>query len=229
MISSILKKSGVKIRPYLSPEVAFLGFIEDFRKFNVDSPGKVFLRSGPKDPESGLRPREVLGLAIMSNVARFLSGDEWTPGYLVNADGKELPEDVAHDGVILCTSGPRKNAMMHFEQTMATLRARNATPHDIEAAVLKEVGRKSGRGDQYVEGMALIIQVDYIGELGDLRKLAADVSSSSYKAIYLIALASEKLKDFVCVILKSPGDTLGPVSVNFNRSNGKPDVARKHK
>jgi hypothetical protein len=229
MNNSLLGKAGIKIRPYLSAEVAFLGFIEDFRKFNINSSQKVFLRNGPKDPESGLRPREVLGLAIMANVARFLSGDEWTPGYLVNTDGKELPEDVAHDGVILCTSGPRKNAMMHFEQTMATLVARDATPHDIEVAVLKEVGRKSGRGDQYVDGMALIIQVDYIGELGDLRKLAADVSSSAYKAIYLIALASEKLKDFVCVILKSPGDTPGPLSVNFNRRDGKPNIARMYK
>jgi hypothetical protein len=228
-MNPLLEKAGIKIRPYLSAETAFLGFIEDFRKFNTDSSRKVFLRNGPKDPESGLRPREVLGLAIMANVARFLSGDEWKPGYLVDADGKELPEDVAHDGVILCTSGPLKNVMMHFEQTMATLVARDATPYDIEAAVLKEVGRKSGRGDQYVEGMALVIQVDYIGKLGDLRRLAADVSSSAYKAIYLIALVSEKLKDFVCVILKSPGDTLGPISVNFNRTDGKPDVTRMHK
>lgn len=224
----LLEKAGTKIRPYLSAETAFLGFIADFRKFNTDSSRKVFLRNGPKDPESGLRPREVLGLAIMANVARFLSGDEWTPGYLVDANAKGLPENIAHDGVILCTSGPRKNAMMHFEQTMATLVAHDATPHDIEAAVLKEVGRKSDRGAQYVEGMALVIQVDYIGELGDLRKLVADVSSSAYQAIYLIALASEKLKDFVCVILKSPGDTLGPISVNFNRTDGRPDVARKY-
>lgn len=223
------EKRNFKIRPYISAEAAFLGFIEDFHKFKTNTPHKAFLRNGPKDPESGLRPREVLGIAIMANVARFLSGDKWVPGYLVDSEGKELPEDVAHDGVILCTSGPRKSAVMHFEQTMATSLARHATPDNIEAAVSKEVSRKSARGNDYVEGMALIIMVDYDGELNDLRKLAANISDSAYKAIYLIASASEKFKDFICVILKSPGDTLGPLNVNFNRPDGKPDVARKNK
>jgi|GEM_PF-5538803 len=111
---------------------------------------------------------------------------------------------------------------------MATSVARYATPHDIEAAVLKETDRKSKRGDKYVNGMTLVIMVDYNGELGDLKKLAIDISDSTYKAIYLIASASEKLKDFVCIVLKSPGDILGPLSVNFNRPDGKADVARKY-
>src|SRR4051812_25480460 len=97
-----------KIRPYVSAEEAFLGFIEDLNKFTATAkPGRSFLRDGPKDPESGLRPREVLGLAVMANVAMFLSDDSWVPGYLVDSDGGDLPERVAHDGVILCTSGPR--------------------------------------------------------------------------------------------------------------------------
>lgn len=223
-----MKVTNVKIRPYISAEEAFLGFVGDLRKFNIDFPKRVFLRDGPKDKESGLRPREVLGLTIMANVARFQSGDDWTPGYLVSTEGKELPEDIAHDGVILCVSGPRRNAMMHFEQTMATSVARHATPHDLAAAVLKEARRKSGRGDQYVGGMALIVMVDYDGELSDLRGLATNVSNLAYETIFLIACVSEKLKNFVCVILKSPGDTLGPLSVNFDRSDGKPDVTRKY-
>lgn len=71
------EKRNFKVRPYISAEVAFLGFIEDFHKFNTNTPHKAFLRNGPKDPESGLRPREVLGIAIMANVAMFLSGDKW--------------------------------------------------------------------------------------------------------------------------------------------------------
>jgi hypothetical protein len=217
-----------KIRPYLSASKAFLGFAEDFLEFRTNSSGGVFLRNGPKDPETDLRPREVIGLVIAANVAAFLSGDDWTPGYLVTAEGENLPENIAHDGLILCASGSRKNTFMHFEQTMATEVARDATPNSIEAAVLKEVGRKSSRNQGYIGNTGLIILVDYSGELNDLKKLAADVSGSPYKAIYLIAQTSDDFKDFVCVILKSPGDTLGPIHLSFKRTDGKPDISRLH-
>jgi hypothetical protein len=228
LLKDIVAEYGpLKIRPYLSAEKAFLGFIEDLNEFNTASPHRVFLREGPKDTESGLRPREILGLVIIANVAMFLTDDVWVPGYLIDHSGKELPEDVAHDGVIKCISGPQKGSMMHFEQALATSVAHHATPDDIEAAVLMEAGRKSEHGTNYTDGMALVVMVDYPGRLGDLRKLATDISDSNYKTIYLIANTSEKLKDFVCVILKSPGDTLGPIDVNFIRPDGKPDVKRK--
>lgn len=67
--------------PYLSAEVAFLGFANDFKDYIAANPGKPYLRSGPKDSVSTLRPCEVLGLAIAANVAIFLSGDTWVPGY----------------------------------------------------------------------------------------------------------------------------------------------------
>lgn len=137
-----------------------------------------------------------------------------------------LPEDEAHDGGIRCTSGSRTGAFMHFEQAMATEVAANAIPDDIEGAIIHEVNRKSNRGDDYVTKTGLLLFVDYNGVLGNLRKLAVDVSGSRYKAIYLICSTSPKLKDFVCVILKSPGDTLGPISVKFNRTDGVADVSR---
>ena len=212
--------------PYISAEEAFLGFMSDFKAFKNDNPNKVYLRSGPKDPVSGLRPREILGLIIMANVAMSESGDSWVPGWLVNKDGKPLPERVAHDGAIRCTSGPRKDVFMRFEQTMATEVASDASPEDIEAAILREINRKSSNDEDYVRGTALIILVDYIGQLSDLRKLAGSVSESAYRAIYLICVVSEQLKDFVCVILKSQSDTLGPISVRFGRPDGKPNVGR---
>ncbi len=230
LLKDIVAEYGpLKIRPYLSAERAFLGFIEDLNEFNAVSLHKSFLREGPKDVESGLRPREILGLVIVANMAMFLTDDVWVPGYLTDVNGKELPEDVAHDGVIQCISGPRKGSIMHFEQALTTSLAHNAMPDDIEAAILMEAGRKSERGIKYTDGMALIVMVDYPGELSDLRKLAADISDSNYKTIYLIANTSEKLKDFVCVILKSPGDTLGSIDVNFNRPDGRPDIDRKLK
>jgi hypothetical protein len=214
--------------PYLSAEVAFLGFANDFRDFIAAHPSKPYLRSGPKDSTSTLRPREVLGLAIAANVAMYLSGYTWVPGYFVAVDGTMLPEDEAHDGGIRCTSGPKAGSFMHFEQAMATEVARNATPDDIEGAIIHEVNRKSERGDEYVANTGLLLFVDYNGVLGDLRKLAQDVSGSSYKAIYLICSTSSKLKDFVCVILKSPGDKLGSIGVKFDRPDGVADVSRLH-
>lgn len=215
-----------KIKPYISTETAFLGFMEDFKAFIESNTGKAYLRTGPKDPTSDLRPREIIGLVIMANVAMFESKDTWVPGWLVDANGNQLPEDVAHDGVIYCTSGSRKGAFMHFEQAMATEVAADASPEDIEAAILREAKRKSNRDKKYVEGTALILLVDYAGELSDLRKLAGSISESAYEAIYLIGVASEKFKDFICVTLKNPLDTLGPISIKFDRRDGKPDVAR---
>lgn len=220
--------SPKKFVPYLSAEVAFLSFATDFKDFVAANPSKPYLRSGPKDTSSTLRPREILGLAIAANVAMYLSGDTWVPGYFVAADGTQLPEDEAHDGGIRCTTGTRTGDFMHFEQAMATEVAADATPDDIEGAIIREASRKSARGDDYVGNTGLMLFVDYNGVLGDLRKLANDVSGSNYQAIYLICLTSPKLKDFVCVILKSPGDTLGPISVKFDRLDGVADVARLH-
>jgi hypothetical protein len=214
--------------PYISAEEAFLAFANDFKVYMAANPGKPYLRSGPKDSTSTLRPREILGVAIAANVAMFLSGDNWVPGFFVAADGSMLPEDEAHDGGIRCTSGPRAGTYMHFEQAMATEVAANATPDNIEDAIIHELNRKSERGDDYVGKTGLLLFVDYNGVLGDLRKLADDVSNNNYKAIYLICSTSPKLKDFVCVILKSPGDTLGPISVKFDRLDGVADVARLH-
>jgi hypothetical protein len=217
-----------KFYPYISTEVAFLGFIEDFNNFNKNNNGKVYLRNGPKDPTSGLRPREILGLIIIANVAMFESGDEWVPGWLVDTDGKSLPERTAHDGVIRCTSGPRKGAYMHFEQTMATLKDKDASPHDIESAILRVASRKANEGEDYIRGTVLIILVDYVGRLKDLRKLSGSVSESPYSAVYLIGIISEQFRDFICVTLKSPSDKIGPIAVKFNRPDGIPDVARMY-
>lgn len=218
--------SGKKLYPYVSTEIAFLSFIEDFKDFQEKKPNKIYLRDGPKDPMSGLRPREILGLIIMANLAMFLSGDVWVPGWLVAPDEKLLPEDIAHDGAIRCISGPREGKYMHIEQVMATEVANNASPEDIESAILREAKRKSSKGEKYVGNTALVIFVDYTGKLSNLRELSSNISESTYKAVYLIANLSEKLKDFVCVILKNPGDTLGPIKLEFNRSDGKPDIAR---
>jgi hypothetical protein len=162
----------------------------------------------------------------MANVAMFLSGDTWVPGWLVDASGKPLPEDIAHDGAIRCISGFRNGKYMHFEQAMATKVARNASPENIESAILREASRKSVKGIDYVGDTALLILVDYDGELSDLKKLSNDISETAYKAIYLIAILSEQLKDFVCVTLKNPADILGPIKLEFNRLDGKPDLAR---
>lgn len=217
-----------KFVPYLSAEAAFLAFATDFKDYSMAHPGKPYLRCGPKDPTSTLRPREILCLAIAANVAMFLSGDTWTPGFYVTEDGSLLPEDTAHDGGIRCVDGTRTGAFMHFEQAMATEVAANATSDDIEGAIIHEVNRKSARGNEYVGNTGLMLLVDYNGMLGNLRQLAHDVSGSNYKAIYLICSTSPKLKDFVCVILKSPGDTLGPISIKFNSKDGIADVARLH-
>jgi hypothetical protein len=215
-----------KFFPYLSTEIAFLSFMEDFNDFRAKHPNKVYLRSGQKDPTSSLRPRETLGTVIMANVAKFLSGDTWVPGWIVDEDGKPLPENIAHDGAIRSISGKRKGKFMRFEQVMATEVAADATPNSIEDAIIREATRKSAKGDDYVGENALVILADYVGQLSDLQKLAKDVSNSKFQAIYLLCMASPDFKDFICVILKNPADTLGPISVKFNRPDGVADVDR---
>jgi hypothetical protein len=161
----------------------------------------------------------------MANLAIFESRDSWVPCWLVDSDGNDLPEDVALDGAIRCTSGVKKNAYMRFEQIMATEVASDASPLEIETAVIKAVEKKSSRGHEYVDGISLIVFVDYSGELTNLRKLAKDINNYDYEAIYLVGRVSDDFKDFVCVTLKNPADRHGPVSIKFNRKDGKADVA----
>jgi hypothetical protein len=220
---------GYMFRPYLSTEEAFLALMTDFRaflaKFPNEASNRTFMHNGPNDPDSGLLPRELLGLVILANVAMFESGDIWVPGYMLTTKGNPLPQRKAHDGAIRCVSGPESGKYMRFEQTMATKRAGDATPEDIEGAILRAANRKSENGEDYVGETALIVLSDYIGELRDLRQLAIDAAQNSYKAIYLIAPMSEKFKDFVCVVLKNPADPLKPISVKFDRRDGVADVA----
>lgn len=220
-----MTNNSYKFVPYLSAEVAFLSFATDFKDYAAANPDKVYLRSGPKDSTSTLRPREILGLAIMANIAMYLTDETWVPGYFVAEDGTALPENVAHDGGIRCTSGNTTGSFMHFEQAMATEVAANATPDDIEGAIIHEVNRKSSRDDSYVGNTALLIFTDYTGELGNLKKLASDVSTSKYQTIYLICTTAP-LKDFVCVTLKSPGNEPRTISVKFDRPDGVANVAR---
>lgn len=87
---------------------------------------------------------------------------------------------------------------MRFEQVMVTEVAADASPSDIESAIINEVKRKSARDDSYVKGMALVVFIDYNGELKDLKQLSKDVSNSKYEAIYLISATKADLSEYVC-------------------------------
>lgn len=221
-----LKEKGYKILPYTSAKEAFLHFIEKSRSF-TPSRGNTVFHNGREDTETGLKPRELFSLAVVANVANFLSGDTWAPGAIVGSDGSVLSGDIAHDGVIKCIDGRKKGQFMWFEQVMATSRDANATPDDIKGAILRVASNKSSKGADYgVDEMALIVFADYSGELSDLRGLSKTINGVAYKAIFLIAKISENFKDCVCVILKSPEDTLGPIGVSFNHPDGQADIAR---
>lgn len=221
-----LKQKGYKILPYTSAEEAFLHFIENSRSFASNGNSTLF-HNGREDTKTGLKPRELFCLAVIANVANFLSGNTWTPAVLVDSNGSALPGDIAHDGFIKCIDGTKKNQFMWFEQVMATSKAKDATPDNIEAAILTEANRKSSRGSDYgIDEMALIIFTDYSGELNDLKALSREMQTLAYKAVYLIAKISESTNDCVCVILKNPSDMLGPISVRFSHPNGKADVER---
>lgn len=226
MTTKELQEKGYKILPYSSVEEAFLHFIESSRSFTTNGSSTLF-RNGRENPETGLKPRELFCLAIVANVANFLSDDTWTPGALVDSNGTALPGNIAHDGFIKCTDGRKKGQFMWFEQVMATFKDKDATPSNIEAAILTQANRKSLKGSDYgVDEMALIIFADYNGKLSDLRALSHEIQNLAYKAIYLIAKISGRHNDCVCVILKNPGDTLGPISVRFNHPDGRADVER---
>lgn len=221
-----LKEKGHKILPYTSVEEAFFHFIEDSRSFTSNGSSSLF-HNGRENAETGLKPRELFCLTVVANVANFLSGDTWTVGALVNSDGSILPGDIAHDGFIRCVKGTKEGQFMWFEQVMATRKSKDATPDDIEGAILRAANNKSSKGSDYgVDEMALIVFADYNGKLSDLKALSGDIQNVTYKAVYLIAKISENTKDYVCAILKSPVDTLGPISVSFNHPDGRADVER---
>lgn len=220
-----IKEKGYKILPYTSTEEAFIHFVSDSRNFTSNGIS-TFLHNGREDPTTGLKPRELLCLVIVANVANFISGDIWVPGALVDSDNSLLPGDVAHDGFIKCVKGIKKDQYMWFEQVMATDKSKKASLDDIEGAILEEIRRKSSKGPSYgTEIMTLIVMVDYCGNLSDLKALSISMKNVAYKAIYLVA-QTKNPKKYMCVILKSPGDTLGPISVSFSHPDGKADVSR---
>lgn len=221
-----LKEKGYKILPYTFVEEAFLHFIDNSRSFASNGSSSLF-HNGRENPKTGLKPRELFCLAVIANVANFLSGDIWTPGALVDSAGSVLPGDIAHDGFIRCIDGTKEGQYMWFEQVMATRKSKDATPDDLERAILREANRKSSKGSEYgVDDMALIVFTDYNGKLSDLRALSGAIQNVAYTVVYLVAKISENTNDCVCVILKSPGDTLGPISVSFNHPDGRADVKR---
>ncbi len=164
---------------------------------------------------------------MLANVANFLSGDTWTPGALVDSSGRIPQGNLAHDGFILCTVGAKKNQFMWFEQVLATFKDKSATPANIESAIHAQARRKSSKGSAYgVDDMALIILVDYSGELSNLTALSEKIQTVAYKAVFLIGQISGTFRDCVCVILKSPADIRGPIQVRYERPDGTADVSR---
>lgn len=171
-----------------------------------------YMRSSKNIDETPLKPRELLGLTIMGHIANFLSNEKWLPGWVLNQDS------IAHDGVLICQSGERKYDGMVLEQTMATLKAKDATPTNLSLAVIRAIEKKCSKGgEQYTADSSLVVYVDYTGKIDDLRKLSKDVQKYSYEAIYVIALISPGPYEFVCITLKNPRDPLDPKRVLFDK------------
>lgn len=182
--------------------------------------------NGREDPHTGLKPRELLGLIVVANLANYLSGDTWIVGSLIDKNGSLLSGDVAHDGLILCSGGAKKGQYIRFEQVMATDKDTRSNLTKIEEAVINQIKNKDSRGKGYgVDEMGLIVFVDYEGEISDLYKLSSEIYSLSYRLIYLVAKISKKNNHYACIVLKNPENKLGAYSVEFNSPDGSAEVS----
>lgn len=169
-----------------------------------------YLSNGREIPHLKIRPRELLGLCIMSYLASHLTGEEWLPA--TDPWGRDGSVAVERDGITVA---------MITEQVYVGSHSRG----DLTENVLKAISKKELRGKSYTDDVNLVVFVDRYGEL-DVKKIAKEIQESPFGAIYLFGLADPKDFLYFAATLKSPTDPLGSVMIKVDHKTGKSTVLK---
>jgi hypothetical protein len=168
-----------------------------------------YLLNGRNIPHLKIRPRELLGLCVLSYLGKHLTNETWLPA--TDPWGK--------DGAIVTDRGGLTGLII--EQTYVSAYSKG----DLTTEVIKAIRKKENRGKPYAEGINLVIFVDRDGELS-LRNVAPLVQKSYFGAIYLFGLADPKKFEYYVGIIKSPSEPLGGYRVSVDHRSGKATVKR---
>ncbi len=208
-----IKKLGIP-EPILitkSVEKTFTKILLEGYKYNP----KNYLSSGREIPHLKIRPRELLGLCIMSHLGNYLTGENWLPA--TDPWGRDGSIIVERDGI---------RVGMVIEQVYVGSHSKG----DLTKNVLQAIKKKEDRGKSYTDDVNLVVFVDTHGEL-EVEMIAKRIQNSPFGAIYLFGLADPKDFLYFAAILKSPSEPLSSVLIKVNHKTGRAalSVINKHK
>lgn len=153
-----------------------------------------WLDTGREVSDSKLRPREILGLIILSKVVSYRTKYEWRIG---------TDPDMG-DGTIVLVESEQKASGIPIEQVYVC--ARNSDGISLADAALAELQKKESKGLQYTADRSLLILFNDTGQM-DIDKFCAGLTGRTYSDIALIGQLNPNTFEYYCGIVNNEGST----------------------
>jgi len=169
-----------------------------------------------EDKRLRLRPRELLGLCLMSIHAGAVTGVKWAPG----------TDPMGRDGLIM-----RVDETEHVKNYRSGLIIEQVfiPPHDkrdLTQAIIESIELKSSRGHAYTDKMNLVVLVGKAGDF-DVTKLIPVSAKTEFGACYLFAMKEPMPFNYYAATLKAPDDPMEYYSITFDASNKSASIMPK--
>lgn len=174
----------------LEPAVAFLRLLLPAIQRNPEG----WLDNGREVLDSKLRPREILGLIVLSVVISHRTKLEWKVG---------TDHDMG-DGTIVLLEDGQKALGIPVEQVYVN--TWNSEGKTLADAALAEFRKKEAKGEQYTTDRSLIALVNENGEM-NIDKFCSGVASRTFKDIAIIGQLTPNKLEFYCGIVNQDGGT----------------------
>ena len=178
-LGSPRKKLGIKYPiSAINPVEAFRGIL-----LPAISNDQKWFDNGREAKELKLRPRELLGLIILSHVERKRTGLNW-----------DIATDHSYgDGTVVVAEGDHKGSGIAVEQVSVT--ARNATGKTLADSVLKAIHEKESVSGDYPIDRSLLVFVNESGYM-DIERVLNSTSKSPFMDVCIIGFLDPRIFHF---------------------------------
>jgi hypothetical protein len=169
-----------------------------------------------EDKRLRLRPRELLGLCLMSIQASAVTGVKWAPG----------TDPMGRDGLIM-----RVDETEHVKSFRGGLIIEQVfipahDKRDLTRAIIESIELKSSRGRAYTDKINLVVLVGKVGDF-DVTQILPVSAKSEFGACYLFAMKEPMPFTYYAATLKAPDDPLEYYSIIFDASNKSASIMPK--
>ena len=173
----------------IEPSVAFMKLLLPVVIRNPEN----WIDAGRDISDSRLRPREILGLIILSKVVSYRTNKDWKIG---------TDHDMG-DGTIVLQEG---NQVSGIPIEQVYVNSRNAEGKTLTDAAIAVYQNKEAKGAEYTADRSLLIFINETGEM-EIDKFCASVTDRTFTDIAVIGQLDPTKFKFYCGIVNADNDT----------------------